>query len=244
MEKNCPAKYCGAVVLWFAAAVFGFGQTNFTKGEALFMQNKPEEAAPYLENSIADDPAHVMACLYLGMVYEQLERNDEAIAAYRKILDRAGDLSANVANNLGNAYFKKGDAAGAERFYTQALDADPDYASARLGRANARLKAGSMRAALGDYELYLSLEPRSPKRPQIERLIALIHSESAAEERRKLLAEETARVREEAAKAEAERRQRLLDEVSASLQSAANSSQGLSSGAEDVEEYKSEFELE
>ena len=244
MKKKCYGTCCGAVVLWFFTAVFCFGQTNFTRGEALFMQNKPKEAAPYLENSIADDPAHVMAFLYLGMVYEQLESTDEAIAAYRKILDRAGDLSANVANNLGNVYFKKGDAVEAERFYTQALAADPGYASAGLGRANARLKAGSGRAALGDYELYLSLEPLSPKRPEIERLIAFIHSESAAEERRKLLAEEAARVREEAAKAEAERRQRLLDEVSASLQSAANASQGLSSGAEDVEGYESEFELE
>ncbi|MDR0584427.1 MAG: tetratricopeptide repeat protein [Treponema sp.] len=244
MKKNYCGKYCAAAVLWFVTAVFGFAQSNFTRGEALFMQNKPKEAAPFLENSIADDPAHVMAYLYLGMVYEQLERIDEAIAAYRKILDRAGDLSANVANNLGNAYFRKGDAAAAERFYTQALAADPGYASACLGRANARLKAGSAKAALGDYELYLSLELRSPKRPQIERLIAFIHSESAAEERRKLLAEEAARVREEAAKAEAERRQRLLDEVSASLHSAAGSSQGLSSGTEDVERYESEFELE
>jgi hypothetical protein len=38
------------------------------------------------------------------MVYEQLESTDEAIAACRKILDRAGDLSASVANNPGNAY--------------------------------------------------------------------------------------------------------------------------------------------
>jgi hypothetical protein len=35
-----------------------------------------------------------------------------------------------------------------------------------------------------------------------------------------------------------------LDEVSASLQSAADSSQGLSSGAENLEGYEGEFELE
>lgn len=230
--------------LWLCVTVLAGAQANFTKGEALFMENKPREAVAYFENAIADDPAHVLAYLYLGVVYEQLDRTDEAIAAYRKILDRAGNLTANVAANLGNAYFKKGDSASAEQCYTLALEADPGYAAASLGRANARVKAGTLRTAIADYELYLSLEPRSAKRADIERLVAFIHSELAADERRKLLAEETARVEAERAKADAERRQRLLDEVSASLQSAADASQGLSSGAENLEGYEGEFELE
>lgn len=228
---------CCALVFWLWGALPGFGQASFTRGEALFMQNKPQEAVVFLENAIADDPAHVLAYVYLGIVYEQLNRIDEAVAAYRKILDRAGDLTATVANNLGNVYFRQGNTAEAERCYSEALAADPGYGSAFLGRANTRLKAGTVKTALADYELYLSLEPRSSKRPQIERLIAFVHSEIAADERRKLLAEEAAR-------AEAERRQRLLDEVSASLQSAADSSQGLSSGAENLEGYEGEFELE
>ena len=201
------------------------------------MQNKPKEALVYLENAIADDPAHIQAYLYLGIVYEQLDRTDEAIAAYRRVLGQAGDLSADVANNLGNAYFKQGNTAEAERFYTRSLQADPGYASACLGRANTRLKAGSLRTAIADYEMYLALEPRSPKRPEIERLIAFIYSEFAAAERQKLLAEENAR-------SEAERQRRLLEDIAASLQSAAGASQGLSTGAEDVQGYEGEFELD
>ncbi|MDR0876750.1 MAG: tetratricopeptide repeat protein [Treponema sp.] len=227
--------FAGCILLYAAAG--GFAQSNFNKGEELLMQNKPKEALPYLENSVADDSAHAQAFLYLGIVYEQLDRPDEAIAAYRKILPRAGNLSAYVASNLGNAYYRKGSPAQAEQFYSQAIDSDPVYASAYLGRANSRVKSGSLRAAVVDYELYLSLEPGSAKRPQIERLIAFIREEFAAEERRKLLAEEAAR-------AEAERKQRLLEEVSASLQSAAEGSQGLSTGAEDVLGYEGEFELE
>ncbi|MCL2880594.1 MAG: hypothetical protein FWF29_10135, partial [Treponema sp.] len=49
-----------------------FGQSNFSRGEELFMQNKPSDAQVYLENSIADDPANVQAFLYLGITYEQL----------------------------------------------------------------------------------------------------------------------------------------------------------------------------
>ena len=224
-------------VLCLISAVFCFGQANFVRGEELFMQNKPKEAVVFLENCIAEDPAHVKAFLYLGIVYEQLERIDEAIAAYRKILPRAGDLTVYVSSNLANAYFNKGNIEYAEQFYSQALQADPVFSSAYLGRANTRIKNGAFKEAVVDYELYLALEPRSPKRPQIEMMLAFLRAEFAAEERQKLL-------EEEAIREETERRQRLLDELAASLHSAADESQGLSTGAEDVEAYAGEFELE
>jgi len=218
-------------------AASGFGQSNFTRGEELFMRNKPAEALVFLENAIAEDPAHVQAFLYLGIAYEQLSRNDEAVAVYRRILGRAGDLTPAVATNLGNVYFRAGNLDYAEQFYSQALAADSAYSSAYLGRANTRIRSGALRDAVADYELYLALEIRSPKRPEIERMIAFIRAEYAAEERRRLLAEETARQ-------EAERKQRLMDDLAASLQTAAGDSQGLSTGAEDVEGYDGEFELE
>jgi tetratricopeptide (TPR) repeat protein len=231
-------------ILLFFGAFLSFAQANFRRGEELFMQNKPREALVYLENSIAEDPAHVQAFLYLGLVYEQLNRTDEAIAAYRKILPRARELTPYVAANLGNVYFHKGNTEYAEQFYTEALNADPVYASAYLGRANTRVKTGSLKEAIVDYELYLSLEPRSSRRGNIERLIALIREEFAAEERRKLLAEEAEREEAERQQRLLAERQRLLDEVSASLQSSAEDSQGLSTGVEDVEGYEGEFELE
>jgi tetratricopeptide (TPR) repeat protein len=237
MRKSSVYADCWAVLWWLGAAVCCFGQANFNEGETLFMQNKPREALAFLENAVADDPSHAQAYLYLGIAYEQLGRTGEAIAAYRKILDRAGDLNVHVVNNLGNVYFKEGDMVDAEQCYSQAIETDPAYASAYLGRANARVKAGSLRAALDDYELYLILEPASRQRSNIERMLSFIRSEFAAEERRKLAVEEKARL-------EAEQRRRVLDEVTSSLQSAAGASQGLSSGAEQVEEYAGEFELE
>ena len=201
------------------------------------MENKPGEALVFLENSIADDPGNVRAYLYLGIAYEQLERTDEAIASYRRVIPRAGNLTPYVANNLGNVYFQRGNTQDAEQFYTQAVEYDPSYSPAYLGRANTRIKAGDLRNAIDDYEQYLSLEPLSTQRPKIEELVSVVRSEFAAEERRRLLAEEEERIR-------AEERRRLMDEISASLQAAADSSQGLSTGAENVEGYESEFELE
>jgi tetratricopeptide (TPR) repeat protein len=214
-----------------------FAQNAFSRGEEFFIRNKPREALPHLEAAVAEDPAHVRAFLYLGMAYEQLGRIEDAVAAYRRILPRGGAETARIAFNLGNAYFTGGNISFAAQYYTQAIEADPAYAVAYLNRANARVQAGALEDALSDYELYLSLEPRSPQRPRIEELVAFIREEFAEAERRRIR-------EEEAARAEAERKRRLLEEVSASLQAAAEEIQGLSAGAEEVLEYEGEFELE
>lgn len=220
-----------------SAAAAAMGQTAFAQGEDLFVQNRPNDALQYLEKAIVEDPAHVQAYLYLGIAYQQLNRIDDAIAAYTRILPKGGNETARIAYNLGNAWFAKGNSENAIKSYTEALNADPNYASAYLNRANARIKTGALMAAVEDYNAYLILEPRSAKRSQIERLTAYIQEEAAAEERRRIVAEEQARV-------EAERKARLLEEISASLQAAAEDSKSLSAGTEDVQGYEGEFELE
>ena len=225
------------VCSWLLLTVFCHAQSNFTRGEELLMQNQPEQAVPFLEIAIADDPSYALTYLYLGIVYEQLGRTDEAIAVYRQILPMAGNLSANVANNMGNVYFQRGNTEEAERFYTQAIGFDAVFSNAYLGRANTWIKAGNPKNALSDYEQYLVLAPRSSQRANIEQLINLIRSEIATEEMKRIqLEEEQRRIAEE--------RQRLLDSVSASLQSAADYSRGMSSGAEGIETYEGEFVLE
>jgi len=225
------------VCILLLLTVFCFGQSNFARGEQLLLQNQPAQALSFLEIAIVDDPAHVLSWIYLGIVYEQLGRHDEAIAIYRRALPQAGSLSANVANNLGNVYFQKGNTEEAERYFSQAISFDSVYSNAYLGRANTRIKAGNLQNAISDYEQYLTLSPRSSQRANIERLIGLIRTEVAAAELKRIMAEEEERRL-------AEERQRLLDSVSASLQSAADNSRGLSTGAEGIEGYDGEFILD
>jgi len=178
---------------------------DFVRGEELFMQNKPEEALPFLERAFADNEANQEAALYLAMVYEQLDRFDNSIAVYQKILPQAGDKTALVSCNLGNIYFRTGNNALADQFYTQAIRADPSYAPAHLNRANTRVRSGALKDALPDYQRYLSLDPSSSQRPRIEKLVALIQEIFAEAEIRRLLAQESSR-------ADAEKRQRLMNE--------------------------------
>jgi tetratricopeptide (TPR) repeat protein len=214
-----------------------WGQNSFSYGEELFMNNKPNDALKFLEAAVVEDPAFVKAYLYLGIVYMQLRRADDAIAIYRKILPRAGNDTALIAYNLGNAYFVKGQVNFAQQYYSQAIDMDGNFASAYLNRANTFIRSGALNDAIPDYRQFLMLEPQSPKKAQIERLITFIQDEMAAEERRRILAEEMARQEEE-------RRRQFLNDVAASLQAASTDTQGVSAGAEDVLGYEGEFELE
>jgi tetratricopeptide (TPR) repeat protein len=190
--------YWCAGLLWVSAAVGGFAQDSFARGEELFMQDNPQEAAVHLQNAINEEPGNVKAFLYLGIAYEQLGRPDEAVAVYLNILERAGEFTANVANNLGNVYFKQGDFSDAELMYTQAIEADDTYVPAWLGRANARIKLQSFRGAVSDYDQYLQLEPDSRQKEMIEQLTDYLRPEILA-------AEEAERLAEQAALDEAER---------------------------------------
>lgn len=149
-------------------------QNSFTEGEKLFLQDKPQEALGFLESAVKVKDAPVQAFLYLSMAYQQVNRLDDAIAVYKKILPTAGEHTALIAYSLGNVYYTKQNFPLAEASYTQAIEADPTYASAYLNRANTRLKTGAVENAVADYTYYLSLDAESAQKPQIEELIAAI----------------------------------------------------------------------
>jgi tetratricopeptide (TPR) repeat protein len=182
------------MVMMAAALLSGrllYAQDAFSRGEDLFMRNKAAEALPLLEAAAAADPANITPSLYLGIVYLQLDRVDDAIALYLKILPSGGGETARIAFNLGNAYYVKGDTGAAEQYYGLSIEADPAYAPAYLNRANTRVRAGNPGDAVPDYRRYLSLEPASPKRPGIERLVDYIAAEAGEEGSPERASEET-----------------------------------------------------
>jgi len=199
------------------------------QGERLFLDNKPREALPYLERALIESPGDERLYLYLGIVHEQLSDSDKAIQVFKRglnVADRHRDL---FYFNLGNNHFRRREYALAEQMYNNALEANARLAEAYLNRANARLELETYPTARQDYITYLRVEPMSPQRPNIEKLIALLGDILAQQER--LQQEELAR------------QKALLDEVLNSLRTASEDTRNLSAGAEGIQEEYDEIDI-
>ena len=203
------------------------------EGEKLLMDNKPREAEAAFNVALAQEPGNEKLYLYLGLVYEQLNYPERAIQVLRRGLTLAGPHRDLLYFNMGNNYFRQERYSLAEEMYSRAIDergaAEAGGAGAWLNRANSRLKLGNLPGAVGDYRQYLELEPASPQRPQIERLLALLQGHLAEE----------ARLKEE----DAQRQQALLDEVLNSLRNASDDTRNLSAGSEQIEEKYDEVDI-
>ena len=201
------------------------------EAERLLMDNRPYDALPLLEEALSSDPENERIFLYLGIVYEQLGRREEAIRILKRGLDVAGAYRHLLYYNIGNNHYAGGENIVAEEMYTRAIDEDREFAAPYLNRANARLRLEEYRGALSDYTLYLRLSPRSPKRPEVEAMI------------RKLRAFLDDRERKESERLEKERA--LMDEVLNALENASEDSQNLSTESDEVlSEDEEEIDIE
>jgi tetratricopeptide (TPR) repeat protein len=153
-----------------SAAMFG-ESPSFKLGKDLYLFNKPEEAKPYFEKAISEDPSNELAYLYLGIVYEQLGDQKKAIAVLKRGLSVSSLYKEMFHYNLGVNYEDQREYTFAEQSYSEAIDSDPQYATAYLNRANARMKLVKYDGAVSDYTLFLQLKPQDPQRPQIEEVI-------------------------------------------------------------------------
>jgi tetratricopeptide (TPR) repeat protein len=220
----------GSVVL-IAASDF---QDN---GIRLFMENKPAEAAPVLEQATKEAGADEKVFLYLGIAYQQLNRWDDAIAAFRKGLGVSVQYRHMFLFNIANSFFAQGRNAFSLEYYDQAIAARNDFTPAYLNRANARMRLGDQAGASADYSLYLSLEPGSVQAAEIRRLLDLLGAKATAAAQAKALAEAQKLAEEQA-------RQAMLDAVAQSLLQAAESTTNLSAGSGDVQSYASDTSLD
>jgi tetratricopeptide (TPR) repeat protein len=157
------------------AALPAFSASTFLeKGEALFVQNHPREAAPLLESALNDDPSNEKIYLYLGIIYQQLGDLDKAIDILKRGLSVSTSYKDLIYYNMGNDMFARKDYALAEQMYSEALGVNKNLAEGYLNRANARLQLKSYDGAVDDYTIFLQLQPQDPQRPQIEKVIALL----------------------------------------------------------------------
>ena len=257
-------------LLWLCAGLSLFGQSAFQKGEELFMQNRPQEAAALLESALTQEPRNEKIHLYLGIAYEQLGMREKAITIMQKGLEVAMFYKADLFFNIGNNLDAMGEAEKAAEMYTRALEVNGSLGEAYLNRANVEVKLDRLAEAVRDYRLYLIMAPSSFQRPQIERMIQLIEgvvTERAAEaerlriaeeerkareeeeiriaEERRIQEEEDRRIAEEKRRQEEEARQKaLLEDVLKSLQMSAEDAARLRAGKESIIENREDVDID
>jgi tetratricopeptide (TPR) repeat protein len=206
--------FLAACALLFAAAALFGSSEFFDKGEALFVQNKPQDARPLLESALNDDPSNEKAYLYLGIIYQQLGDSQKAIDILKRGLGVASAYKDLFYYNIGNDFFSRKEFAFAEEMYTSAIATNKNLSESYLNRANTRLQLQNYDGALGDYSLFLQLAPQDPQRPSIEKIMALLRQ--AQDDKEKLRQTELAR------------QQALMKDVLNSLNNAGDSTKNLS----------------
>ena len=210
---------------------------SFDGGERLFRENKPAEAVPLLEKAILEPKTDERAWLYLGLSYQQLGRLDEAATAFRKGLGQSGRFKSLFYFDLGNIFVLQNKNSFAADMFTQSMEIDGAYAPSYLNRANARLAVKDYGSAREDYGRYLELEPRSPQREMIEKLLKSLDG-GIAETQRIAAETEARRLAVETARKE------LLDRMAASLKAAADETTSISAGVGTVQGYGDEIKLD
>lgn len=217
--KKSGGIFAVAIVVYavfFVPALFAQagGQSFFQKGEELFMQDKPREAAAVLENALKQEPRNEKIYLYLGICYEQMGSRDRAIAIMEKGLDVAvlhrDLLCFNIANNYAGGENRE----KAFEMYSKAIEENGSLSDAYLNRANTAVQLDKIEEALSDYRFYLVMEPDAAQRPKIEQMIQILEGIQAARiaEAQRLKAEEEERLRVEAEQQRLAEEQRLQEE--------------------------------
>lgn len=129
-------------------------------GFSLYLAGKYAEAEKAFARAVELQPTFRRAHMNRGLVLAQLERNDEALAAFRM----AGD-EADAYYNLAVVQTQLGQYAEAARMLEQALRADPEFADARqqlreISRLAAAEEAEEAALAEADAQQPESVKPR------------------------------------------------------------------------------------
>lgn len=199
------------------------------------MDNNPESAVSWFELALKEDTGNNKIYNYLGISYEQLGRNEQAIETYKRGLEYAGGLKSAFLTNIANNYVIQGSYDTAIEFYSQAIQLD-NNGNALRNRAGEYLRKKIYSDALDDYKMYLKVENEPYQEYEIKRVISLLELK-LDEFVRKQLEEERIRLEEEA------RQRELLSQVLNSLSTAGDDTTNLSAGTETVEDYETDFDI-
>lgn len=142
--------------------VSSFAQENpVEQAIAALQQNDFAAAVPLLQSAAEAEPENASIHFNLGYALAQLQRDDEAIAAYRRALAIEPELQP-VFLNLGVVLLRNGKASEAAPLLGQAAASRPDDPQVQYFHAHALAEAGQPSEAIPAYERAAALDPEEP----------------------------------------------------------------------------------
>ncbi|MFC1657926.1 tetratricopeptide repeat protein [Candidatus Omnitrophota bacterium] len=113
------------------------------------------------ERTLKYAPDSVRAHYNLGVIYEAINKEQEAVDLYKKAIEINPDY-AKAYNNLGTIYNSMGKREEAVGLYKKAIEINPDYAKAYNNLGTIYNSMGKREEAVGLYKKAIEINPRLP----------------------------------------------------------------------------------
>jgi len=126
----------------------------------IYSEIKNDLAITYFKNAIALDSNNINAYYNLGLYYQNNDFLNEAISTYKDIIE-IDSVFPNSYYNIGYIYLemlKVQDMAAP--YFTEAINAKPDYKEAYFNRALCFEEVGNIQQAYNDYKKALQIDPQ------------------------------------------------------------------------------------
>ncbi|MFA6199451.1 MAG: tetratricopeptide repeat protein [Bacteroidales bacterium] len=158
-------------------------ETNRMLGEAYCKLERYEEAIPYLEKAVKDNPSATAEDNYLlGYTLCRSDKYAEAIPYLSKAIGNNDSLSQNALYNIGYSYLKTGDKTSARSSFQEAykLDFDPQIKEdALLNFAKLSYELPNpFNETLKSFQLYYDTYPKSKKINEVKEYLAQLYGAS------------------------------------------------------------------
>lgn len=132
-------------------------EARFQLGKALLAQGRTDEAVATMRETYEADPGREDIGLRLAIVYEELERDQEAGALYGQLLARK-EPAINVRARAGRFYARTGAADKAGELGEAILAEQPNHATGLYLRGEGAYGRGDFEAALRDFQQAVALD--------------------------------------------------------------------------------------
>lgn len=128
----------------------------------LIQARKLREALEFINSALAEHPQDARLLFMLGCTYGELGMKEQAIDAYNKSAEFAGEMAANPLYNLANLYKTEGDFVNAIEAYQRVIKVSPTFADAWINLGCVLDDKGEHAHAVKCYDVALELNDQDP----------------------------------------------------------------------------------